>query len=55
MSLCKAGQALTFTNLPAANKLAIRYASLNAGTISVSINNHETTKLNIHSSGAARS
>jgi alpha-L-fucosidase len=51
-SLTKAGQYLTFTNLPAANKLAIRYASLKVGTISVAVNGQKAMKVNIHSSGA---
>ena len=50
--MTKTGQAITFTNLPAANKLAIRYASLNVGTISVAVNNERAIKVNIHSSGA---
>src|SRR5215213_10374475 len=38
-SLTKAGQAITFSNLLAANKLAIRYASVKIGTISVAVDN----------------
>jgi alpha-L-fucosidase len=53
VSLAKAGQAVTFINLAPANKLAIRYASLRVGTISVAVNNRETIKVNIHSSGAS--
>ncbi|MEO8110918.1 MAG: alpha-L-fucosidase [Ginsengibacter sp.] len=52
VGLIKAGQSITFSNLPAANKLAIRYASLKVGTISVSVNNQHSVKVNIHSSGA---
>lgn len=52
-NLTKGGQQLIFTNLPAANKLAIRYASIKVGTISVAINNQPATKVNIHSSGAS--
>ena len=52
VGMTKTGQAITFTNLPAANKLAIRYASLNVGTISVAVNNERAFKVNIHSSGA---
>lgn len=51
-SLSKSGQALRFSNLPASDKLAIRYASVNVGTISVKINNQPLIKVNIHSSGA---
>jgi len=52
-SLTKAGQSIIFINLPAANKLAIRYASVKVGTISIAINNQKTNKINIHSSGAS--
>ena len=51
-SLTEAGQAVTFANVPAANKLAIRYASIKVGTISVAVNNQPPVKVNIHSSGA---
>lgn len=51
-SLSKAGHALQFHHLPASGKLAIRYASLNVGTISITINGEPATKINIHSSGA---
>ncbi|MEO6358359.1 MAG: alpha-L-fucosidase [Ferruginibacter sp.] len=51
-SLTKAGMAVVFTNLPSANKLAIRYASIKSGTINVSVNNQAVVKVNIHSSGA---
>lgn len=53
VNLAKAGQAITFTNLPAAKKLAIRYASVDVGTISVTINQQQPIKLNIHSSGSS--
>ncbi|MEO6720298.1 MAG: alpha-L-fucosidase, partial [Ferruginibacter sp.] len=46
------GQSIKFVNLPAANKLAIRYASMNVGTVSVAVNNQAAVKINIHSSGA---
>jgi alpha-L-fucosidase len=52
VSLTDPGQAIIFTNLTAANKLAIRYASIKVGTISVAINNEKAIKVNIHSSGA---
>jgi alpha-L-fucosidase len=52
-SLTKGGQAITFVNLPAANKLAIRYASLKVGTISVVVNRQQVIKVNVHSSGAS--
>ncbi len=50
-SLTKPGQSVKFTGLPAAGKLAIRYASVEVGTISVTVNNQPTRKVNIHSSG----
>jgi len=51
-SLTKAGQAILFTNLPVANKLAIRYASVSTETINVTVNDQQPVKVNIHSSGA---
>jgi alpha-L-fucosidase len=39
-------------NLAEASKLAIRYASVNVGTISVVVNNQQPVKVNVHSSGA---
>lgn len=50
-SLAKAGQALTFAALPASGRIAIRYASVKTGTISVTVNNRQAIKVNIHSSG----
>ena len=50
--LTKYGDEIIFENLPGANKLAIRYASINVGTISVAVNNHQAVKVNVHSSGA---
>lgn len=41
-----------FKGLPAASQLAIHYASTNAGTISVAINDQPARKVNVHSSGA---
>jgi alpha-L-fucosidase len=52
VGLAKAGQGIVFINLPAAGKVAIRYASVEVGTITVSINNQRSIKANIHSSGA---
>jgi alpha-L-fucosidase len=51
-ALGKSGDGLLFSGLPASRKLAIRYASVNAGTISVVVNNQKPIKVNIHSSGA---
>lgn len=52
VSLIKPGQAVKFAGLPAAGKLAIRYASVQVGTISVAVNDQPARKVNIHSSGA---
>ncbi len=49
--LSKTGDGVTFTRLPAASKLAIRYASTSVGTISVSVNDQPARKVNVHSSG----
>lgn len=50
--LDKPGDTLKFTGLAEAGKLAIRYASVNVGTISVIVNDQPAVKVNIHSSGA---
>jgi len=52
VQLSKIGDGILFKKLPAAKKLAIRYASLNVGTISVEINGQAVHKVNVHSSGA---
>lgn len=52
VALSGSGAGITFTNLPAASKLAIRYATTNAGTISVVVNDQPARKVNVHSSGA---
>jgi len=52
ISLSRQGDGIEFFNLPSANKLAIRYASLAVGTLSIKINNQPLHKVNIHSSGA---
>lgn len=52
VSLSKPGDGLIFSNLPTANKLAIRYASVDVGMISVAVNNQKAIQVNIHSSGA---
>ncbi len=53
VSLTKPGQGVKFAGLPAASKLAIRYASMKVGTISVAVNDQPARKLNVHSSGAS--
>ena len=52
VSLTKPGQGVKFAGLPAAGKLAIRYASVEVGTISVAVNDQPARKVNVHSSGA---
>ena len=52
VSLSKPGESVKFTKLPAASKLAIRYASVKVGTISVAVNDQPARKVNVHSSGA---
>ena len=52
VSLTKSGEGIKLTDVPLGSKLAIRYASLEAGTISVSVNDKPASKVNVHSSGA---
>ncbi|MBN1973922.1 MAG: alpha-L-fucosidase [Sedimentisphaerales bacterium] len=52
ISLTRPGQGVRFTGLPATSKLAIRYASMGVGTISVIVNDQPARKVNVHSSGA---
>jgi len=52
VTLSKSGDGVQFKNLPEANKLAIRYASLDVGTLGVNVNDQPAIKVNIHSSGA---
>jgi len=51
VQLAEIGQGLKFTHLPAATKLAIHYASVSVGTISVVVSDQPAVKLNVHSSG----
>ena len=51
-SLAEPGQGIKFTDLPAAEKLAIRYASMEVGTIRVKLNDQPARTVNVHSSGA---
>ena len=50
--LTKSGEGIKFSDMPTADKLAIRYASVAVGTISVVVNDQLVRKVNIHSSGA---
>lgn len=52
ISLYEPGHGVTFTGLPAGDKLVLRYATLSVGTITVSVNGDNPSKLNVHSSGA---
>ena len=52
VSLTKPGDGIKFSNLPAARKLAIRYASVEVGTISVTVNDQPASQVNVHSSGS---
>jgi alpha-L-fucosidase len=51
VSLAKPGEGLKFANLPAVDKLAIRYASMGVGLISVAVNNQPIQMVYTHSSG----
>jgi alpha-L-fucosidase len=52
VSLTQPGDGVRFTGVPAGSKLAVRYASMSAGTISVAVNSNTACKVNVHSSGA---
>jgi len=52
ISLAKPGEGVQFKNMPEVAKLAIRYASVKVGTISVVVNNQSAVKVNVHSTGA---
>jgi alpha-L-fucosidase len=52
VDLAEPGQGVKFAGLPAASRLALRYASVKAGTISVAVNDQPARKVNVHSSGA---
>ena len=52
VQLNKLDDGILFVNLPAAQKVAIRYASVNIGTISVAVDGKSVHKVNVHSSGA---
>ena len=52
VGLSKEGDSIEFSRLPEASKLAIRYASVQAGTISIAVNDKPSRKVNVHSSGS---
>src|SRR5689334_17187731 len=51
VALTMPGQGIEFAGLPTVSRLAIRYASVGAGTISVAVNDAAARKVNVHSSG----
>jgi alpha-L-fucosidase len=51
-SLTQPGHGVRFTGMPAGSKLAITYASMSAGTVTVKVNDRSACQVNIHSSGA---
>ncbi len=55
VSLAQPGDAVSYKQIKAGGTLAIRYASLSVGTISVAVNNASVRKVNVHSSGALTS
>jgi hypothetical protein len=52
VSLAAPGQSAEITDLQAASKLAIRYASVSVGTSSVGVNDEPPRRVNVHSSDA---
>lgn len=52
VGLAEPGQGIQFAGLSAAGRLAIRYASVQVGTIHVVVNDQSARKVNVHSSGA---
>ena len=52
IGVANSGQGAQVTGVPAASKLALHYASVSVGTISVSVNGQTAVKVNVHSSGA---
>ncbi|OJU53913.1 MAG: hypothetical protein BGN96_08815 [Bacteroidales bacterium 45-6] len=52
VSLTKQGEGIKFSNLPVSDQIAIHYASVSVGTISIAVDNQPIRKINIHSSGS---
>ncbi len=55
VSLTQPGHGVRFAGVPAGDTLAIHYAAMSAGTISVLVNDLPARKVNVHSSGALTS
>ncbi len=55
ISLTQPGHGVRFTDVPAGSKLAVHYASMSVGTISILVNDKPACKVNVHSSGALTS
>ena len=55
VSLTQVGHGVRFSHTRAGSKLAIRYASMSVGTVSVAVNDAPAVKVNVHSSGALTS
>ena len=53
VSLAKAGQGVKLQGVPVGGTLAIRYGSVEVGTISVTVNGGPVCKVNVHSTGDA--
>ncbi len=52
VSLAQPGQAVKFTGLGSASKLAIHYGSVSSGTIGIAVNDQPARSVNVHSSGS---
>lgn len=52
VALANPGDAISFSKMPKAEKLVIRYSTVNVGTISVAVNNQPAVKANVISSGS---
>jgi alpha-L-fucosidase len=51
-SLTQVGHGVRFIGVPAGKTLAIQYASMSVGTVTVVVDHQQSYKLNVHSSGA---
>lgn len=55
VALTKTGDGVTFSHMPGGHHLAIHYASMSVGTISIAVNGKPAGTVNVHSSGALTS